>query len=125
MSLLDGLPIAAVRTNGASAEAFLWQFGGPRPAAVGSTFIVEEADADGVAAYAALRHRTFVEEQAIFDGTDLDDLDDDPRTIVLVARDQGGRVHGGVRLAPVSLVSLGDGGVVVPGDDGIGCAAED
>jgi AIR synthase-related protein len=117
MSLLDGLPISAVRTNGASAEAFLWQFGGPRPAAVGSTFIVEEADADGVAAYAALRHRAFVEEQAIFDGTDLDDLDDDPRTIVLVARDQGGRVHGGVRLAPVSMVSLGDGGVVVPGDE--------
>jgi putative N-acetyltransferase (TIGR04045 family) len=117
MSLLDGLPIAAGRTTDASAEAFLWQFGGPRPAASGSAFLVEEADEEAVAAYAALRHRVFVEEQAIFIGSDRDDLDGDPRTVVLVARDHGGRVYGGVRLAPVSTVALGDGGVVVAGDE--------
>ena len=43
----------------------------------------------------------FVEEQGLFDGSDRDDLDDHPATVVLVARTPGGEVLGGVRLAPV------------------------
>src|SRR5258708_4133207 len=34
-------------------------------------------------------------------GHDRDDRDDDPRTVVLVARDRSGLVVGGVRLGPV------------------------
>jgi putative N-acetyltransferase (TIGR04045 family) len=61
---------------------------------------VEEADRDGVRAHAALRHRAFVEEQGLFGGTDADGADDDPRTVVLVARAGDGSVLGGVRLGP-------------------------
>ncbi|MEU8040414.1 MSMEG_0567/sll0787 family protein [Streptosporangium sp. NPDC049078] len=66
------------------------------------SFIVEEADAAGLAAYRALRHRVFVTEQRVFSGHDLDDRDDDPRTVVLVARDGSGAVVGGVRLGPAA-----------------------
>ena len=51
-------------------------------------------------AYHALRARVFVAEQGLFEGDDLDDRDADPRTVVLVARDPGGTVIGGVRLGP-------------------------
>jgi putative N-acetyltransferase (TIGR04045 family) len=64
-------------------------------------FRIEEAD--GPAAldpYRRLRRQAFVEEQGLFDGHDLDDRDDDPRTLVLVARDRDGCVVGGVRLGP-------------------------
>ncbi len=65
-------------------------------------FLVEEADADAVAAYHRLRHLVFVDEQRLFTGTDRDDIDDDPRTVVLLARDPlDGSVLGGVRLSPV------------------------
>jgi putative N-acetyltransferase (TIGR04045 family) len=53
-----------------------------------------------VGAYRALRRRVFVAEQGLFDRHDLDDHDDDPRTVVLVARDRSGAVIGGVRLGP-------------------------
>ena len=62
--------------------------------------LIEEADAAAVTAYRALRNREFVEAQALFAGSDLDDADADPRTVVLVARDTDGTVVGGVRLSP-------------------------
>jgi putative N-acetyltransferase (TIGR04045 family) len=44
----------------------------------------------------------FVEDQGLFAGTDLDDRDDDPRTVVLVARAAGGELLGGVRVGPAA-----------------------
>ncbi|RAY11944.1 AIR synthase [Actinomadura craniellae] len=54
-----------------------------------------------LAAYHALRTRVFVEEQRLFERSDRDERDRDPRTVVLLARDRGGTVVGGVRLGPV------------------------
>lgn len=65
-------------------------------------FLIEEADSAARRAYYHLRHETFVEHQGLFDNTDLDDHDDDPRTIVLVARTPDGTVIGGVRLGPAT-----------------------
>jgi putative N-acetyltransferase (TIGR04045 family) len=53
------------------------------------------------AAFRRLRTRVFVEEQGLFAGDDRDERDEDPRTVVLVARDCAGAVVGGVRLGPV------------------------
>ena len=53
-------------------------------------------------AYRSLRHDAFVREQGLFSGDDGDDLDDDPRAVVLVAHDGAGDVVGGVRLGPVT-----------------------
>lgn len=65
-------------------------------------FHIEPAgDAATVRAYRRLRREVFVNEQGLFEGHDLDGRDDDPRTIVLVARDRAGLVLGGVRLGPV------------------------
>ncbi len=58
------------------------------------------ADASTVDAYRALRAEVFVHEQGLFQGHDRDARDDDPRTVVLVARDPDGTVIGGVRLGP-------------------------
>lgn len=75
---------------------------GERPPA----FHIEPAeDVDALVAYRALRTRVFVEQQGLFTGHDQDERDEDPRTVVLVARDRTGSVVGGVRLGPV------DGGV--------------
>jgi putative N-acetyltransferase (TIGR04045 family) len=63
-------------------------------------FLIEPADGQALAAYRALRAQVFVGEQGLFTGSDLDDRDADPRTVVLVARDPGGAVIGGVRLGP-------------------------
>ena len=57
--------------------------------------------------YRALRRATFVAEQGLFAGTDHDDVDDDPRAVVLVATDRDGTVLGGVRLAPCTATDLG------------------
>ena len=65
-----------------------------------STWRIEEADAAGVAAHRGLRRRAFVEEQGLFAGSDVDAADEDPRTVVLVARAATGQVLGGVRLGP-------------------------
>jgi len=67
---------------------------GERPPA----FHIEQAT--DPAAYRALRTRVFVEEQGLFAGHDRDERDEDPRTVVLVARDRAGTVIGGVRLGP-------------------------
>ena len=81
--------------------------GEPRPTPGQPAFLVEEAGAAEVAAYRALRRRVFVEEQQLFAGSDADGLDDDPRTVVLVARAEDGTVVGGVRLAPVGSRDIG------------------
>jgi len=60
-----------------------------------------------LAAYRKLRRAEFVTEQALFAGSDADDIDDDPRTVVLVATTATGDVLGGVRLAPATAVDLG------------------
>ena len=66
-------------------------------------------DAAALSAYRRLRHDVFVTEQGLFAGTDSDDHDEDPRTVVLLARRTGGQdageVLGGVRLHPMT----GDG----------------
>jgi len=68
------------------------------PAAPG--WQIEEADDAAVATHRALRRRAFVEDQGLFAGSDTDGADDDPRTVVLVARAATGEVLGGVRLGP-------------------------
>jgi putative N-acetyltransferase (TIGR04045 family) len=52
-------------------------------------------------AYYRLRTRVFVHRQGLFTEHDLDDRDDHPHTLVLVARNPEGTVLGGVRLGPV------------------------
>jgi len=91
--------------------------GPPAPARAGaSSWCIEVADADGVAAHRALRREVFVAEQGLFGAgarpAEEDALDHDPRTVVLVARESSpdgtaggastarGRVLGGVRLSP-------------------------
>ena len=64
-------------------------------------------DAHDLAAYRALRRDVFVTEQGLFTDTDRDDVDDDPRAVVLIARTPDGAVLGGVRLAPATAPDLG------------------
>lgn len=72
-------------------------------------FLIEQATCKAdIEAYWQIRRNVFVAEQGLFAGSDRDDIDDDPRTIVLVARSPEGVVLGGVRLAPVTpAVDLG------------------
>jgi putative N-acetyltransferase (TIGR04045 family) len=56
---------------------------------------------DELATHHAIRHRVFVEEQAIFEGSDLDEHDADPRTIHVLAL-FGSVAGGAVRLYPVA-----------------------
>ena len=58
-------------------------------------------------AYRRLRQAEFVAEQGLFASSDADSVDDDPRTIVLVASAPDGRVLGGVRLAPATDLDIG------------------
>ena len=53
-------------------------------------------------AYRRLRREIFVAEQGLFDESDRDDTDDDPRTEVLLARTPAGEVLGGVRIHPTT-----------------------
>ena len=63
--------------------------------------LIEPAtERDTLDAYHDLRAHVFVAEQGLFHGSDLDDRDGDPRTVVLVARGRDGTVIGGVRLGP-------------------------
>ncbi|WP_380164313.1 MSMEG_0567/sll0787 family protein [Jannaschia sp. R86511] len=74
---------------------------GGLPGGAAAPFVVVPADDPaGLRAHRRLRHRAFVDEQGLFAGSDHDDVDDDPRTRVLVARGPGGEVLGGVRLHP-------------------------
>jgi len=70
-----------------------------------AAFIVEVTDDHR--AYHQLRREVFVAEQGLFTGSDRDDADDDPRTVVLVARTPQGEVLGGVRLACATSTDLG------------------
>jgi putative N-acetyltransferase (TIGR04045 family) len=72
-----------------------------------SVCIEQASDRATVDAYRALRAKVFVHEQGLFADTDLDDHDDDPRLVVLVARDRAGAVVGGVRLGPATEPDLG------------------
>jgi putative N-acetyltransferase (TIGR04045 family) len=65
-------------------------------------FLIEVADATARRTYLKLRYDAFVVQQSLFEHSDLDERDDDPRTVVLVARTADGEVIGGVRLGPVS-----------------------
>lgn len=76
--------------------------GDVRSVAARPAFHIAEAGHAGLAAYRALRHEAFVARQGLFTGHDLDDHDLDSRTIVLLARDTGGAVLGGVRLGPAT-----------------------
>jgi putative N-acetyltransferase (TIGR04045 family) len=71
-------------------------------------FLIHECSgAAELDAYRRLRRDTFVAEQGLFVGSDHDDVDDDPRTVVLVARSADGTVLGGVRLSPCTATDLG------------------
>jgi putative N-acetyltransferase (TIGR04045 family) len=61
---------------------------------------IMRAEGDDLAAYRRLRRDVFVGEQALFRADDSDDIDDRDETIVLVVKDHGGEVVGGVRVAP-------------------------
>jgi putative N-acetyltransferase (TIGR04045 family) len=69
--------------------------------------IAPAADGAEVIAYRQLRRRVFVQEQGLFAGSDADAVDEDPRTVVLVARSVEGTILGGVRLAPVRDPDIG------------------
>lgn len=60
------------------------------------------ASAADMTAYRALRRQVFVGEQGLFPGDDTDWRDEDPRHLVLLARDASGEVLGGVRLGPAT-----------------------
>ncbi|MGV9863385.1 MSMEG_0567/sll0787 family protein [Rhodococcus koreensis] len=75
---------------------------GPAPAPDPPPFLVRPAESPAeLATYHGLRRETFVAEQSLFAKSDHDDVDDNPRTVVLVAAAPDGSVLGGVRLAPV------------------------
>ncbi|GAB2443378.1 MSMEG_0567/sll0787 family protein [Nocardia tengchongensis] len=77
------------------------------PAEPEDGFLIRLAEFRQVAAYHALRRKNFVVEQGLFAGSDTDDIDDDPRTRILVAIAPDGAVLGGVRLAPATAEDLG------------------
>lgn len=79
---------------------------GPAVVSPPAEFLVSIAEPADIEVYRRLRRDAFVDEQGLFEGTDRDDIDDDPRTIVLVAR-AGSDVVGGVRLSPVGPVDIG------------------
>ncbi len=68
---------------------------------------IAPADAVARSEYHRLRREVFVAEQGLFSGTDADDADDDPRTVVLVARAADGTVLGGVRITPATEPDVG------------------
>jgi putative N-acetyltransferase (TIGR04045 family) len=80
---------------------------GPAELATATSWVIGVADPAQEQAYRRLRRDIFVAEQGLFAGSDLDDADEDPRRIVLVARDQDGEVLGGVRLAPACATDVG------------------
>ncbi len=91
---VQAIAVAYRATNGLG-EVLLGQ------PAVRPDFQIVLADASARAAYYALRTQVFVHRQGLFTGHDRDERDDDPRTLVLVARNREGTVLGGVRLGPV------------------------
>jgi AIR synthase-related protein len=71
-------------------------------------FAIRRADGGAdLSAFRRLRHDEFVRAQHLFTDSDADDVDDDPRTVVLVATASDGTLLGGVRLAPRCEPDLG------------------
>lgn len=64
--------------------------------------VKEAGDQAGLDAYRRLRRRACIDDRALFSRDDLDEVDVDSRTVVLVARHHSGAVVGGVRLRPVT-----------------------
>ncbi|MFR9749798.1 MSMEG_0567/sll0787 family protein [Nocardia sp. 004] len=77
------------------------------PTAPDTGFVIRPADSRGLAAYHTLRRESFVVDQSLFSGSDADDIDDDPRTQVLVALAPDGALLGGVRIAPATATDIG------------------
>lgn len=73
---------------------------GTRPSAAPDVLVEQARSRADVDAYRALRREVFVAEQGLFATDDTDRIDDDPRTVVLVARSRDGIVLGGVRISP-------------------------
>jgi putative N-acetyltransferase (TIGR04045 family) len=97
--LLDGGSSASVVD---SAEDILALLGDRNTLARRPAFHIAPAESPAdLAAYQCLRREVFVREQGLFTEHDHDDRDDDPRTVVLLARDADGEIIGGVRLGPV------------------------
>ena len=95
------------------------------PALLGPELVIEPAD--DLRGYHTLRRRAFVDQQGLFERSDLDDRDDDPRTVVLLARSSRGDLLGGVRLGPADAgpdIGWWQGGrlVVTRGGHGVGPA---
>ncbi|MBW4040541.1 MAG: AIR synthase [Acidobacteria bacterium] len=79
--------------------------GSPRRVA---RWAIRRAEGAQLEAYRRLRRAAFVDDQHLFAGSDADDVDDDPRAVVLVATaTEGGAVLGGVRLAPLAARDIG------------------
>jgi putative N-acetyltransferase (TIGR04045 family) len=100
---LDGGPLATATIASRNAPMHLDRAGlaGSPAVDAGPAWTVSRADGAAQRRYHELRRAVFVEEQALFAGSDRDDVDGATGTIVLVARDRAGDVIGGVRLAPV------------------------
>ncbi|MGC5245943.1 MSMEG_0567/sll0787 family protein [Gordonia sp. DT219] len=124
--MLDGTSVGCATSTTDTADLSILA-GSPRQ--VASPFLIHLADTiTELQAYRDLRHVQFVQRQDLFSRTDRDDTDDDPRTAVLVATADDGRVLGGVRLGPCTPVDIGwwSGSRLVVADDahaaGIGAA---
>jgi putative N-acetyltransferase (TIGR04045 family) len=70
-------------------------------------FLIHPAEGREGDEHRRLRREAFVVEQGLFAGSDHDDVDDDPRTVVLVAAALDGSVLGGVRLTPRCAPDIG------------------
>jgi len=92
---------------------------GTRHSLTATDFLIHPAeDAAQLDAYRRLRRAEFVVEQGLFAGTDRDDIDDDPRTVVLVATAPDGTVIGHFQATGVRPRFLGDlvnMGIKIPG----------
>jgi putative N-acetyltransferase (TIGR04045 family) len=96
----------------------------PRP----DWWVEPAEDPETVADYRALRRDVFVDRQGLFVDDDADEVDADPRTVVLVARGGDGTVLGGVRLGPATAgedIGWWHGGrLVVRPPTGLGVGAD-
>jgi putative N-acetyltransferase (TIGR04045 family) len=72
----------------------------PRTPDPGPGVAIRRAEGTDRSAYHELRRLVFVDEQGLFSGHDLDEVDAAGDTVVLVATDPAGQVVGGVRVAP-------------------------
>lgn len=82
----------------------------PAPWVDGALACGAVASAEGLAAHHAIRRAVFVDEQAVFAGSDLDEHDHDPRTVHVLGR------HEGVPAGAVRLYPLDDRGELWQGD---------